>query len=126
MLRFWVKKMFQLLPNDPKVPDVRPDTAPRSHQILTSDLLKWKKKICHEGKPVAVREKLFKILTIAHKQCQHGGRDKTSAQVRRIYSWCVCGTVRQHVPLKESSARQVSTSGGNLSICGTLAIFFLD
>ncbi|RMJ22401.1 hypothetical protein PHISP_06721 [Aspergillus sp. HF37] len=43
--------------------------------------------ICHEGKPVAIREKLFKILTKAHQQCQHGGRDKTSAQVRRIYSW---------------------------------------
>ncbi|CAG8174027.1 unnamed protein product [Penicillium salamii] len=45
------------------------------------------KMICHEGKPVAIREKLFKILTKAHQQCQHGGRDKTSAQVRRIYSW---------------------------------------
>ncbi|RMD42272.1 hypothetical protein DV735_g2847, partial [Chaetothyriales sp. CBS 134920] len=66
--RFWVKKMFTLLPNDPSIPD-------------------RKKKICHEGKPVAVREKLFKILTRAHKACQHGGRDKTSAQVRRVYSW---------------------------------------
>ncbi|PLN77101.1 hypothetical protein BDW42DRAFT_188276 [Aspergillus taichungensis] len=45
------------------------------------------KMICHEGKPVAVREKLFKILTKAHQQCQHGGRDKTSAQVRQFYSW---------------------------------------
>ena len=45
--------------------------------------------ICHEGKPVAVREKIFKILSKAHGQCQHGGRDKTSSQVRRIYSWCV-------------------------------------
>ncbi|KAB8265458.1 hypothetical protein BDV32DRAFT_116577 [Aspergillus pseudonomiae] len=45
------------------------------------------KMICHEGKPVAIREKLFKILTRAHQQCQHGGRDKTSAQVRQIYSW---------------------------------------
>ncbi|KAI1619503.1 hypothetical protein EDD37DRAFT_208265 [Exophiala viscosa] len=65
--RFWVKKMFTLQPADGKPPEHR--------------------KICHEGKPVAVREKLFKILTKAHKQCQHGGRDKTSAQVRRIYSW---------------------------------------
>ncbi|KAJ5794438.1 hypothetical protein N7457_001037 [Penicillium paradoxum] len=63
--RFWVKKMFKL-------------------QAVGSD---HKKMICHEGKPVAIREKLFKILTRAHQQCQHGGRDKTSAQVRRIYSW---------------------------------------
>jgi hypothetical protein len=87
---FWVKKMFQLLPNDPKVPDVSKDDQSHPHfRTLTSYLRKWEKKICHEGKPVAVREKLFKILTIAHKECQHGGRDKTSAQVRRIYSWCV-------------------------------------
>ena len=50
---------------------------------------KGRELICHEGKPVAIREKIFKILSQAHRQCQHGGRDKTSAQVRRIYSWCV-------------------------------------
>ncbi|KJF60553.1 uncharacterized protein CIMG_06334 [Coccidioides immitis RS] len=66
--RFWVKKMFKLEPNDARTPELR-------------------RMICHEGKPVAIREKLFKILTRAHQQCQHGGRDKTSAQVRRIYSW---------------------------------------
>ncbi|OAX78646.1 hypothetical protein ACJ72_07044, partial [Emergomyces africanus] len=65
--RFWVKKMFKLEPNDGRTPES-------------------KRLICHEGKPVAIREKLFKILTRAHQQCQHGGRDKTSAQVRRIYS----------------------------------------
>ncbi|KAJ5653503.1 hypothetical protein N7490_000506 [Penicillium lividum] len=66
--RFWVKKMFKLQSTGVGAADCR-------------------KMICHEGKPVAIREKLFKILTQAHKQCQHGGRDKTSAQVRRIYSW---------------------------------------
>ncbi|KAL1978800.1 hypothetical protein VTN31DRAFT_1659 [Thermomyces dupontii] len=66
--RFWVKKMFKLEPEDSRAPDGR-------------------KLICHEGKPVAVREKLFKILTKAHQQCNHGGRDKTSAQVRQTYSW---------------------------------------
>ncbi|KAI2448397.1 hypothetical protein LOY97_006829, partial [Ophidiomyces ophidiicola] len=66
--RFWVKKMFKLDPNDGRT-------------------IETKRMICHEGKPVAIREKLFKILTRAHQQCQHGGRDKTSAQVRRIYSW---------------------------------------
>lgn len=66
--RFWVKKMFKL----------------QAVGMGTGDCHKM---ICHEGKPVAIREKLFKILTKAHQQCQHGGRDKTSAQVRRIYSW---------------------------------------
>ncbi|KAJ5495603.1 hypothetical protein N7539_000719 [Penicillium diatomitis] len=66
--RFWVKKMFKL-------------------QTVGIGNTDCRKMICHEGKPVAIREKLFKILTRAHQQCQHGGRDKTSAQVRRIYSW---------------------------------------
>ncbi|KAJ5183215.1 hypothetical protein N7492_000831 [Penicillium capsulatum] len=66
--RFWVKKMFKLQTVAMGTPDCR-------------------RMICHEGKPVAIREKLFKILTKAHQTCQHGGRDKTSAQVRRIYSW---------------------------------------
>ncbi|PYH98344.1 hypothetical protein BO71DRAFT_416312 [Aspergillus ellipticus CBS 707.79] len=66
--RFWVKKMFKLQP-------------------VGSGTSDYAKMICHEGKPVAIREKLFKILTRAHQQCQHGGRDKTSAQVRQIYSW---------------------------------------
>ncbi|KAJ9385511.1 hypothetical protein DTO063F5_4104 [Paecilomyces variotii] len=65
--RFWVKKMFKLQAIDGQNPECR--------------------MICHEGKPVAIREKLFKILTKAHQECQHGGRDKTSAQVRRVYSW---------------------------------------
>ncbi|OJJ44842.1 hypothetical protein ASPZODRAFT_70363 [Penicilliopsis zonata CBS 506.65] len=66
--RFWVKKMFKL-------------------QAIGIGSSECRKMICHEGKPVAIREKLFKILTKAHQQCQHGGRDKTSAQVRKIYSW---------------------------------------
>ncbi|KAJ5655630.1 hypothetical protein N7507_007580 [Penicillium longicatenatum] len=74
--RFWVKKMFKL----------------QSAGMGTTDC---RKMICHEGKPVAIREKLFKILTQAHKQCQHGGRDKTSAQVRRIYS-CASRRISPH------------------------------
>ena len=38
-------------------------------------------------KPVAVREKLYQVLTTAHCVVQHGGRDKTSTRVRADYSW---------------------------------------
>lgn len=64
----------------------------------TANFKQKRKKICHEGKPVAVREKLFKILTKAHRQCQHGGRDKTSAHVRRTYSWQVGSSDQNYVP----------------------------
>lgn len=62
--RFWAKKMFRLVTDDG-----------------------YNDVVCHEGKPVAVREELYNVLTSSHGQAQHGGRDKTSAQVRKHYSW---------------------------------------
>lgn len=61
--RFWVKKMFRL---------------------STSDYMEF---VCHDDKPVATREDIYNILIIAHKEAHHGGRDKTSALVRKRYSW---------------------------------------
>jgi len=77
--RFWAKKMFRLVLDD-------------NGQGI----------VCHEGKPVAVREQLYDVLTSAHGQASHGGRDKTSAQVRRYYSWSAesllmhCGPLNDH------------------------------
>ena len=61
--RFWTKKMFRLV------------TTPHV-QIVT-----------HENRPVAVKEQIYDVLVQCHAQCSHGGRDKTSNQVRRYYSW---------------------------------------
>ncbi|KAJ5100180.1 hypothetical protein N7456_006232 [Penicillium angulare] len=91
---FWVKKMFKL----------------ESVGIGTANC---RKMICHEGKPVAIREKLFKILTKAHQQCQHGGRDKTSAQVRRIYSWVPKELISRFV--KNCPTCQVRRGGSRLT-----------
>ncbi|KAI9671140.1 MAG: hypothetical protein M1817_003647 [Caeruleum heppii] len=63
---FWAKKMFGL---------GKSSHAPMGEVVM------------HEGKPVAVRENLYKVLTDAHGFCQHGGRDKTSTQVRKYWSW---------------------------------------
>lgn len=57
--RFWVKKMFQLMP--------------------CSD---GSELICHDNKPVAMREDMYDILVHAHAVANHGGRDKTSSLVR--------------------------------------------
>ncbi|KAI8344257.1 hypothetical protein BC941DRAFT_341584, partial [Chlamydoabsidia padenii] len=62
--RFWVKKMFQLVP-------------------LHGERLV----VCHDNKPVAIREQIYNILIWAHRQSHHGGRDKTSTLVRRRFSW---------------------------------------
>ncbi|KAI9312430.1 hypothetical protein BX666DRAFT_1866270, partial [Dichotomocladium elegans] len=62
--RFWVKKMFQLVSLEDG-----------------TDI------VCHDSKPVAMREDIYAILVQAHKQANHGGRDKTSALARRRYSW---------------------------------------
>jgi hypothetical protein len=56
--RFWVKKMFQLT----------------SRQI-----------VCHDGKPVAMREQIYGTLVRAHREAHHGGRDKTSSLVSLSY-----------------------------------------
>ncbi|KAI8979117.1 hypothetical protein BDF20DRAFT_867671 [Mycotypha africana] len=64
--RFWVKKMFQLYNNHNRY---------------------GQPSVCHDGKPVAMREQLYDILVGAHREAHHGGRDKTSALVRKRYSW---------------------------------------
>ncbi|KAI8971972.1 hypothetical protein BDF20DRAFT_797071, partial [Mycotypha africana] len=64
--RFWVKKMFRL-------------------SKKTSSIAEYT--VCHDNKPVATREEIYDILVHAHKEAHHGGRDKTSALVRKRYSW---------------------------------------
>ncbi|GAA5986378.1 hypothetical protein JCM11641_005361 [Rhodosporidiobolus odoratus] len=61
--RFWAKRMFRLV--------VTP----------TANL------VAHENRPVAVKDQIYAILVGTHGDSNHGGRDKTSAQVRRFYSW---------------------------------------
>lgn len=60
--RFWVKKMFQLV-----------------------SLRNGVDIVCHDNKPVAMREHIYDILVHAHKEANHGGRDKTSALASAIY-----------------------------------------
>ena len=55
--RFWAKKMFKLV------------STQVAHIVI------------HENKPVAVKEQLYDILVQCHSQANHGGRDKTAAQV---------------------------------------------
>jgi hypothetical protein len=55
--RFWAKKMFKLI------------STQVAHIVI------------HENKPVAVKEQLYEVLVQCHGQANHGGRDKTAAQV---------------------------------------------
>lgn len=88
--RFWTKKMFRLV-----------TTA--HAQIVT-----------HENRPVAVKEQIYDVLVQCHSQCSHGGRDKTSNQVRRYYSWIPKELIARFVkacPL--CNARRSAKSGGS-------------
>jgi len=87
--RFWTKKMFRLV-----------TTA--HAQVVT-----------HENRPVAVKEQIYDVLVQCHSQCSHGGRDKTSNQVRRYYSWIPKELIARFVkacPL--CAARRQSKIGG--------------
>ncbi|KAI9877758.1 MAG: hypothetical protein M1830_002923 [Pleopsidium flavum] len=96
--RFWAKKMFTLEPLD----------KPLDQQM-----------VCHEGKQVAVKEKLFMILVRAHSDCQHGGRDKTSAQVRQRYSWVPKELIARFVKSCPTCAARRNPVGYNLSAHST-------
>lgn len=95
--RFWVKKMFQLQPG-------------------TVGL------VCHDGKPVAMKEQIYTILVQAHREAQHGGRDKTSALVS-----CNNGTtsiiILMYPHLGEKKVF-LDSKGARGKICTTLSLLY--
>ncbi|QSS64182.1 hypothetical protein I7I51_01247 [Histoplasma capsulatum] len=70
-----------------------------SFMLSNNQTPKGKELICREGKPIVIQEKLFKVLTRAHQQCQHGGRDKTTAQARMTYSGIPAELVAQYIKI---------------------------
>jgi len=85
--RFWAKKMFKL------------------------STLEGQSVVLHERKPVGVRESLYEILITAHMHCRHGGRDKTSGEVRKFWSWVPKELIARFVrDCPTCSVRRVSES----------------
>ncbi|KAJ5159051.1 uncharacterized protein N7500_008702 [Penicillium coprophilum] len=110
-IRFWAKNMFKL------------ETMGPDHKIM----------ICHNGKPVAIRQKLFKILTDAHQKCKHGSRDKTFTQVRKVYSWVPKELIARFVKLcptcqirREGSRLMSTTPRGSSSRLGRVSRSFIQ
>ncbi|WVW80339.1 hypothetical protein I302_102319 [Kwoniella bestiolae CBS 10118] len=92
--RFWAKKMFQLT------------------------TFGTEKVVCHDHKPVAVKEQIYEVLCHCHAQAGHGGRDKTSAQVRRYYSWIPKEIIARFVrdcPFCQSRRTQSSAGFSNMT-----------
>ncbi|KAF9967804.1 hypothetical protein BGZ70_008114 [Mortierella alpina] len=58
--RFWARKMFTM-------------STTETHHV-----------VCHAGKPVATKECLYDVLVYCHRKSSHGGRDKTSAEMRDL------------------------------------------
>ncbi|THH08827.1 hypothetical protein EW145_g2439 [Phellinidium pouzarii] len=61
--RFWARKMFQL--------------------VQDGDVLA----ITNGGRPVAVKENIYDILSMCHAESGHAGRDKTCKVLREYYTW---------------------------------------
>jgi hypothetical protein len=61
--RFWVRKMFNL------------------------ENLNGEDVITHEDRPVAVKEQIYQVIRHCHREAEHGGRDRTCAEIKKYYSW---------------------------------------
>lgn len=72
--RFWVRKMFKL-------------SSSVSRSSSSDDDADVISAVTHEGRPVAVKEQIYDILSYYHTLAGHGGRDKTMAEVKENYSW---------------------------------------
>ncbi|OJD24043.1 hypothetical protein ACJ73_04593 [Blastomyces percursus] len=93
-----------------------------SKKMFTLVVINGRRSVCREEKPIGIREKLFKILTTAHRKCEHGGQKETSVEVNRLYSWIpeeliwvfikICPTCQ----FKSSSQEEVTE--GVLFVCG--------
>ncbi|KAI0697754.1 hypothetical protein BC835DRAFT_1237579, partial [Cytidiella melzeri] len=81
--RFWVRKMFTLssLPPHGGDGDLKPSI------------------VLHEGRPVALKSQLYDIIGHCHQLCQHGGRDRTTAAVKSMYSWVPKELVAKYVKI---------------------------
>jgi hypothetical protein len=71
--RYWVRKMFQMV------------------------VVFGQEVVAHEGKPVAVKERIYDILCHCHAEVDHGGRDRTNSETRNYFSWIPKELVAQFV-----------------------------
>ncbi|KAI0751993.1 hypothetical protein C8Q74DRAFT_346397 [Fomes fomentarius] len=98
--RWWVRKMFALAH-----PDQLEDATLRTLQSSPSDghvqvVMRecgtqnaaqqprfFLSVVVHDGKRLAIREHIYDIICVCHERIGHGGRDRTSAEIRKIYTW---------------------------------------
>ncbi|KAH9886980.1 hypothetical protein C8Q73DRAFT_267204 [Cubamyces lactineus] len=78
--RWWVRKMFRLEERF-TTPSLPRQFGGPTDQDLTSFV------VIHGGKEVAVKEDIYDILCECHQRVDHGGRDRTAAELRERYTW---------------------------------------
>ncbi|KKZ68763.1 hypothetical protein EMCG_05630 [[Emmonsia] crescens] len=69
-----------------------------SKKMFTLMRVNGRASVCREGKPIAIREKLFRILIMAHQECEHGDQKSTSAEVKS-YSWVPEKLIREFIKI---------------------------
>ncbi|KAI0655677.1 hypothetical protein C8Q70DRAFT_409513 [Cubamyces menziesii] len=78
--RWWVRKMFRLEERFTTLPPPR-QVGGSTNQDLTPFV------VIHGGKEVAIKEDIYDILCECHRRVDHGGRDRTAAELRERYTW---------------------------------------
>lgn len=106
--RFWVRKMFTL------------SVARRDHDgslFAENEDADVKPVILHENRPVAVKTQIYDILGYCHQISRHGGRDRTVAKVRELYSWVPKELVAKYVKVCPTCVLKKS---GNMTLALSL------
>lgn len=90
--RWWVRKMFALVHPCQLPGDVLPalESRPSWQQdrvSYPSEAIQAEGVVVHDGKRVAVREQIYDIVAVCHQRVLHSGRDKTCAEIKKIFTW---------------------------------------
>ncbi|KAI0632714.1 hypothetical protein C8Q77DRAFT_840025 [Trametes polyzona] len=85
--RWWVRKMFRLDYDASKMRPSNPAPWEVKNEYEGEDEDVGSLVIIHDGKRVAVKEEIYDILCFCHARVDHGGRDRTAAEIRKEYTW---------------------------------------
>ncbi|KAI0742488.1 hypothetical protein C8Q80DRAFT_909982 [Daedaleopsis nitida] len=92
--RWWVRKMFTLVHQDALDDEIpcKLETSPSEERVQDAMRQLGREDfvvpiVVHDGKRLAIREHIYNIICVCHLRVGHGGRDRTAAAIRKVYTW---------------------------------------